>query len=912
MKKILLLISLTLISLSVFPDTIERDGIFYNLNIDTKEASVTAGTSQYKDDISIPNNINVNGQIFNVTSIEDAAFVGCEELKSVQIPSSITKIGYGIFSGCNALTTIVVSNDNMVYDSRNDCNAIIETESNTLIVGCNNTTIPYSVQSITIRSFENCSKMTNVNIPNSVVGLGGFNGCDNLSEINIPNTVSYLYGETFYGCKSLKTINLSQNLSSISYSCFAKSGLQSILIPNGVNSIEQWAFSMCQELVDVVIPNSVNSIGEWAFENCDALKTIKIPKGLEVLQNNVFYFCDNLQTVYLPATLKSIGNSFDGCWKISDVYCFAKEVPIVDSYAFRLPDIDNNTTLHVPAESIVKYKNASVWNKFGNIVALTDVELKMYDDDSQIIVSDNGIKGIYNTQPDSYRTSSGKQEYGDLNPPIEIVIKENGDGTYYVDDLFGGWYWYCKGYGSNYAMTGNIVIAEDGTVTLKDSHVSGWDDSLISLTGSYDATSSTFNIEAEYVDGLKFYQTWVKDKQVIDVDGINYKIDSNNNASVIKGGYSGIITIPNSISYNGNTYPVTTILSAFSGCSSLTSVTIPNSVTSINSWPSGCSSLTSVTIPNSMTSIGDHAFTDCTGLTSVSIPNSVTSIGYMAFFFCNSLSNLTLSENLTTIGASSFIACNGLKSLIIPASVLKIGNRAFTECEGLESIKVESQNIKYDSRNDCNAIIETHSNRLILGCKNTVIPQDVTTIGDGAFAGCVGIETLDIPQSVTTIENGAFWNCKGLKNFIVGNNVELIDRGAFEECINLSSIVVPSTINKIGQWAFYQCSALKDFYIYAENCPTTDKDAFEETPIENATLHVPAGSVELYKQTSPWSGFGKIVALTEGDPIPTGISSILKNKIKDNIWYDLNGRKFETEPQNKGIYIINGQKVIKK
>ena len=390
---------------------------------------------------------------------------------------------------------------------------------------------------------------------------------------------------------------------------------------------------------------------------------------------------------------------------------------------------------------------------------------------------------------------------------------------------------------------------------------------------------------------------------------VSDKRNTNNNGIFLTDKASGHASM---ISYNGNTYPVTTILSAFSGCSSLTSVTIPNSVTSINSWPSGCSSLTSVTIPNSMTSIGDHAFTDCTGLTSVSIPNSVTSIGYMAFFFCNSLSNLTLSENLTTIGASSFIACNGLKSLIIPASVLKIGNRAFTECEGLESIKVESQNIKYDSRNDCNAIIETHSNRLILGCKNTVIPQDVTTIGDGAFAGCVGIETLDIPQSVTTIENGAFWNCKGLKNFIVGNNVELIDRGAFEECINLSSIVVPSTINQIGQWAFYQCSALKDFYIYAENCPTTDKDAFEETPIENATLHVPAGSVELYKQTSPWSGFGKIVALTEGDPIPTGISSILKNKIKNNIWYDLNGRKFETEPQNKGIYIINGQKVIKK
>ena len=127
--------------------------------------------------------------------------------------------------------------------------------------------------------------------------------------------------------------------------------------------------------------------------------------------------------------------------------------------------------------------------------------------------------------------------------------------------------------------------------------------------------------------------------------------------------------------------------------------------------------------------------------------------------------------------------------------------------------------------------------------------------------------------------------------------------GAFDECINLISIVVPSTINKIGQWSFSHCSALKDFYIYAENCPDTDKNTFEETPIENATLHVPAASVETYKQTAPWSGFGKIVALTDNDPKPAGIRIL---EADDHLYpvsiYSIDGRR-SSNPQH-GLNII--------
>ena len=887
MKRLFLVITLMLISMSVFSETIERDGISYNLNCDTKEAAVTAGTNPYKGDITIPTSISINGQIFNVTSIEDAAFCGCEELQSVCIPSSIINIGYGIFSGCNTLTNIVVSNDNMVYDSRYDCNAIIETATNTLIVGCNNSTIPCSVQSIASRAFEKCTKLTKVNIPNAVIELGGFTGCENLSEINIPNSVSFIKSSTFNGCKSLKSIKLPQGIQWITYACFANSGLQSISIPNGVNCIEQRAFSMCKDLEDVIIPNSVKSIGEYAFENCDALKTIKIPKSIETLNDNVFQDCSNLQTVYLPGTLKSIGGSFYSCSKISDVYCFAEEVPITDSYNFYFPSIDNNTTLHVPTQSIDKYKSASGWSRFTKIVALTEEDLKIYDDEP-LIVNDEGIEGIYKILPDSYRVSGGRnQEYGNFDPPIEIAIKDNGDGTFYVDDLFGGWYWYRTSYGPNYAMTGNIVIAEDGTVTLKDSHVIGWDDSLISLTGSYDASTSTFKIEAEYVNGITFYQTWVKDKQVVNIDGVNCKITSDNNASVVKGCYSGVITIPNIISYNDKSYPITSIVRAFEGCSGLTSVTIPNSIISLEEGSfSGCSNLTSVTIPNSIISLKDGLFTGCSNLvavtipnsivtigsttfagcvslTSMTIPNSVVSIGDLAFCACNSLSNLTLSDKLATIGKASFSECHNLKSLVIPASVLKIGADAFCYCESLESIKVDKKNTKYDSRDNCNAIIETVTNELICGTKNTVIPNSVTSIGTSAFFGCLGLTSITIPNSVTSIGNYAFDGCTDLISVTVENETPV---------------------------------AIK------ENTFTNSAEA---------TLYVPEGSLEKYKAAPVWKDFKSIQAIGS-----TGIKGIEMIGGETFDVYNLYGLKVKLNATSldglpRGIYIVKGKKIMK-
>ena len=210
------------------------------------------------------------------------------------------------------------------------------------------------------------------------------------------------------------------------------------------------------------------------------------------------------------------------------------------------------------------------------------------------------------------------------------------------------------------------------------------------------------------------------------------------------------LTIGNSVTAIGSR--------AFCACSGLTSVRIPDSVTSIGSGAfSGCTGLADVTIGNSVTSIGDAAFNGCSALTSVVIPNSVTSIGELAFCRSTSLTNVTIGNSVASIARGAFDGCN-LKSLTIPKSVTSIGSRAFTSNAFLMTITVENGNPVYDSRDNCNAIIETSSNKLIAGCSNTVIPNTVTTIGDYAFINEL-YSYVRIPSSVTSIGEDAFGGC---------------------------------------------------------------------------------------------------------------------------------------------------------
>ena len=294
------------------------------------------------------------------------------------------------------------------------------------------------------------------------------------------------------------------------------------------------------------------------------------------------------------------------------------------------------------------------------------------------------------------------------------------------------------------------------------------------------------------------------------VYGVRYSVNDDNTTVTVAGYPSdskptGNLTIPKSVTYGGISYPVTSIGNeAFDGCSGLTSVTIPNSVTSIGEGAfCDCSGLTSVTIPNSVTYIGVGAFDETAwynnqpdglvyaGLvaykykgtmpngTSIVLKEGTKGIVGYAFDGCSGLTSVTIPNSVTYIGLNAFDSCIGLTSVTIPNSVTYIDLNAFSGCSGLTSIKVESGNSVYDSRENCNAIIETATNTLISGCKNTIIPNSVTSIGDWAFFRCRGLTSVTIPNSVTSIGDEAFWGCIGLTRIDAYPNPEKVSTGVY-------------------------------------------------------------------------------------------------------------------------------------
>ena len=223
---------------------------------------------------------------------------------------------------------------------------------------------------------------------------------------------------------------------------------------------------------------------------------------------------------------------------------------------------------------------------------------------------------------------------------------------------------------------------------------------------------------------------------------------------------------------------------------------------------SGCKGITSVTIPNSVTSIGGDAFYGCSGLISIDIPHSVTSIGECAFGSCTGLTSIIFPNSVISIERVAFYSCTGLTSVTIPNSVTNIGERAFQYCIGLSSIEVENGNVVYDSRSNCNAIIETASNSLIVGCQNTIIPNSATSIGGYAFYGCLGLTSIEIPNSLTSIGSYAFYQCSGLTSVIIPNSVASIGDCAFYGCSGLTSVTIPNSVADIGSGAFLGCNSL--------------------------------------------------------------------------------------------------------
>ena len=745
-----------------------------------------------------------------VIDIGDEAFKDCIGLTSITIPESMASISASAFNGCSGLTSIEVKKGNTVYDSRNDCNAIIETASNTLITGCMNSTIPEGITSIGLYAFWDCKCLTSITIPESVTSIGNYSfwGCSSLTSITIPKNVTTIGYDAFTECSGLATISVDNNnpqydsrgncnaiiktgtntlivgcsttiipddVTDIGLDAFrGRSGLTSITIPNSVTSIEDQAFVGCYGLSSVYIPGSVTYIGGSAFGWC-GLTSVAIPNSITYISEFLFQYCTSLSSIIIGNNVTNIGDrAFLGCRRMSIFKVGTATPPIVSSSAFQNSNY-KNATLYVPAGSKAAYKAADYWKDFKEII----------DMGQSIAFEDDAVKAICVANWDT--NSDGELSYAEAAAVTDLgeVFKHN-----------------------------------------------------------YEITSFD---ELQYFTGL----TSIGEFAFYCCSGLTS------------------ITIPESVTEID--------YCAFHSCIGLTSITIPNNVTSIDAAFNGCNGLTSIFIPKNVTSI-DGSFDACSGLESIVveegntvydsrnncnalietasntlirgckntiIPESITTIGFSAFTQCYGLTSITIPNSVTSIENSAFYGCSNLTSISIPNSVDNIGEFSFGYCGRLESIVVDGGNTVYDSRNNCNALIETASNTLIRGCKNTIIPEGITTIGSSAFSACDGITSVTLPNSVTSICELAFGNCFNLTSITIPKNVVIIARLAFDACSSLTSITIPEKVTTIGESAFSWCRSLTNVISKIEEPFAFGNGAFDDIS-DNCMLTVPAGTRDAY------------------------------------------------------------------
>lgn len=875
-----------------------------------------------------------------LTSIEYSAFADCENLVSITIPEKVSSIKVGLkegyiesaFLGCSGLKSIRVEKGNSYYDSRNDCNAIIETASNELIIGCQNTMIPDDIKIIGTAAFYKCTGLTSISIPEGVTSIfvSAFEYCSNLASLALPESVGYIGCNAFANCTSLTSINIPQRVTSIeSMTFWVCTSLQSVTIPESITFIGSRAFWGCSSLTSITIPKSVRTICREAFSSCSGLTSMKVDEGNPIfdsredcnaiIETSTNLLCAGCQSTMIPQSVTAIAaNAFDGMTSLTSI-TIPEGVTTIGGWAF--DNCTGLTSITIPS-SVTDIGMAA----FQDCENLTSIVLQ----DGLTNIGDwafNLCRGLTSvTIPDGVH-SIGSHAFYQCGKLTTVVLGANVENI--GDEAFP-----ClkvvKCYAEDVPSAGNNAFHKFEKERLRTLMVPEKSIEKYKITSPWNEFEAIVAIEA--IDGFNVIFADAIAKSICvtnwdtDGDGELSRTEAVLVETIGREFENSDITSFDELQYFTGLYRID--YNIFNGCSNLTSICIPKNVTFIAQFAfRGCDNLTSIhvdsgnpvydsredcnaiietttntllfgckgtVIPHTVTAIGVLAFSGCSGLTSIIIPNSVTSIGDHAFVNCKDLSSVTMSSSVTSIGNDAFLNCKDLSSVTLPSSVTSIGASAFCQ-SGLTSIVIPDGVTKIAK--------ETFS-----GCQDLFSVQmsnNVTDIESEAFSQCYALSSINISESVTSIGRIAFNHCINLKEITIPDKVKTIGIYAFNGCYELSSIRIGSGITEIADCAFSNCNSIKDVFCYAEKVPTTEVSAFSDA-ITSAILHVPASAIEDYRKTAPWSSFGSIVPL-DG----VGIEDV---HVKDDVtpWYTLDGRTLNGKPATKGIYVRGGKKVLVK
>ena len=802
----------------------------------------------------------------SVTSIGSHAFSGCANLTSVNIPNSVTSIGDLAFSKCINIASFNVASENPVYDSRNNCNAIILTATNTLLYGCQNTAIPNTVVTIGDYAFSECSLSSTPVFPNSVQHIGqyAYFQCAGLTgTLTITNNIKTIGTNAFSGCYGLTSVVIGKAVDSIGGGAFSCDLSSVVFNADSCSVMGHSAFgSNTNSIVSLTIGSNVRAIPDYAFCSLKSIASLNLPNSVKYIGNSAFSGCSGITgMLILPDSVMYIGNSaFSGCSGITATLTIPNSVTYIGGSAFNYCSIsslafnaDSCSSGYSPFRLCNNLESLTIGNTVRNIPYAVFEEC---DNVTGELLIPNSVMRI---EERAFQSCTGFT--GNLTLPSSL--------SYIGDYAFSG----CTGFSGKLTVPDSVVtIGREAFRNIAgiDSLIIG--KSVVSFGYNVFGGCSSLSYIAFNADSCTQMS-----QQFSNCDSLSTLIIGNNVKNIPERAFmgcthlNGTLLIPDSVVNIGE--------KAFDDCSSFDTLVIGKAVKNISFSRNvsmtfrpfnGCSDLncliynaencnaselaseyfgffphmSSVTIGESVISIPNYAFT-FTGITgTLVIPNSVENIGKQSFQG-NSIDTLIIGTGVQHIDTGAFKSCYNLHHVAFNAdSCITMGSGVFSNCTNVSSLSI-GDNVKTIPP------YAFYGLNQISG--DLVIPDSVVKIGQSAFSGCSGYTSLLLGQSVDSIGGAAFRFCNNLSgSLFIPNAVEFIGSLAFEGCTSLTNLILGRSVDSIGPEAFHNCTALNSIYCYPVNAPAirTYYTSHSFLGVSKYTqVHVPCGSEPSYQST---------------------------------------------------------------